>query len=56
MDVDAIDLWDEFISTGDLEKYLQQDGLHPSEDGQYLISIVINEYLIENKRLDDILD
>jgi lysophospholipase L1-like esterase len=48
-DVAVIDLWDVFSSAGDLENYLQQDGLHPSEEGQYLISIAVKDYLAEMK-------
>ena len=53
MDVDVIDLYNGFVSAGNLEDHLQQDGLHPSEQGQYLISIVIKDYLIENEVFSD---
>jgi lysophospholipase L1-like esterase len=47
-----IDLWDIFNNKLNLEDYIQPDGLHPSEKGQYLISETVYVWLIENELLD----
>jgi len=44
-DTDIIDLWDVFIRKENLQYYIQDDGLHPSEEGQCLISDEVAGYI-----------
>jgi lysophospholipase L1-like esterase len=43
-----INVRSEFLKTGDYKSFLCQDGIHPNEKGQMLISKVLEEYILKN--------
>jgi acyl-CoA thioesterase-1 len=50
--LDYLNIWEIFNSKGGPDKYIQSDGIHPNEAGQWLISESIFKYITESNILN----
>jgi lysophospholipase L1-like esterase len=51
-DVDYIDLWEVFVLNNELERHIQEDGIHPNEAGLELIAESVYSYFLDEKVFD----
>jgi lysophospholipase L1-like esterase len=51
-DVDYIDLWEVFVLNNELERHIQEDGIHPNEAGLELIAESVYSYFLDDKVFD----